>query len=55
MNHSPYSHYSHSPPHAPLGHRQHPRNSDARELLTATILGLGLMATMTTWWWYAMR
>jgi hypothetical protein len=31
------------------------RNGEARELLTATLLGLSLMATLTTWWWYAMR
>jgi hypothetical protein len=33
----------------------HTRNGEAREFLTATLLGIGLMATLTTWWWYAMR
>ena len=33
----------------------HVRHGEARELLTATLLGLGLMATSTVWWWYAMR
>jgi hypothetical protein len=31
------------------------RNSGAREFLTTSLLGLFLMMTLTTWWWYAMR
>jgi hypothetical protein len=38
--------------HVPGGHNQ---NSDAREVLTAALLGIGLMAMTTVWWWFAMR
>ncbi len=48
---SPYSRYAR---HA-RGYANNARNGEAREWLTATLLGLALMATMTTWWWDAMR
>jgi hypothetical protein len=47
--------YPHSPAsqeHLPAPHNQ---NSDAREVLTAALLGIGLMAMITVWWWFAMR
>ena len=31
------------------------RNGGARDVLTATLLGLFLMMTLTTSWWFAMR
>jgi len=48
------SSYSGSP-HLPPVSRSHARNGDTREVLTATLLGLGLMALTTVWWWFAMR
>jgi hypothetical protein len=53
--------YPHSPPadldeHVPVA--RDPRNSDtgdAREVLTSALLGIGLMAIATVWWWFAMR
>ncbi len=40
---------------SPYSGGTHPRHGAARELLTAALLGLALMATMTTLWWDAMR
>jgi hypothetical protein len=31
------------------------RHGGAREVLTAALLGLGLMAMTIVWWWSAMR
>jgi D-alanyl-D-alanine dipeptidase len=49
-----YPHSAASPldEHVPAAHHG---NSDAREVLTAALLGIGLMAMTTVWWWFAMR
>jgi hypothetical protein len=52
------SFFSHSPPASPLDQQvpvSHHRNSDTREVFTAALLGIGLMAMTTVWWWFAMR
>jgi hypothetical protein len=33
----------------------HTQNGNTGEALSATLLGLALMAVLTTWWWYVMR
>jgi hypothetical protein len=33
----------------------HMRNGEPREVITAALLGIGLMAMTTVWWWSLMR